>query len=90
MTAMYATSAEVQQDLTDLCSTVGITIENTAPALLYGTATEPRVALSQLRDALAATIYRERSVRTGDEESYLTVLDAIERTTTIKIRRNLT
>ena len=89
MTAMYATSAEVQQDLTDLCSTVGITIESTAPALMYGTAAEPRTALSQLRDALGTTIYRERNIRTGNEESYLTVADAIDRTITIKIRRNL-
>lgn len=89
MTAMYATSAEVQQDLTDLCSTVGITIENTAAALLYGTTAEPRAALTRLRDALASTIYRERTLRTGDEESFLTVLDAIDRTVTIKIRRTL-
>lgn len=89
MTAMYTTSAETQQNLTDLCSSSGITIETTAPALLYGTATEPRAALTRLREELATTVFRIRTVCAGGEESFVTVLDAIDRTTTIKIRRNL-
>lgn len=89
MTAMYATTAEVQQNLTDLCSSSGITIGNTAPALLYGTAADPRAALALLRNELSMTVFRERTACAGDEESYVTVLDAVDRTTTIKIRRNL-
>lgn len=87
MTSMYATSAEVQQELSELCATVGITIEDSAPALLYATAADPRTALAQLRTALKATIYRERTATDGAEESFVTVLDGIDRTITIKIRR---
>ncbi|AHD24255.1 hypothetical protein Y013_25110 (plasmid) [Rhodococcus pyridinivorans SB3094] len=90
MTSMYATRTQVQQELSNLCAKVGVTTEGTAPALLNTTAADPRAALAQLRDALKATIYRERTAADGAEESFITVLDAIDRTVTIKIRRPLT
>ncbi|MGV9750793.1 hypothetical protein [Nocardia farcinica] len=34
-------------------------------------------------------MFRERAVRSGAEETYITVLDPIDRTVTIKIRRVL-
>ncbi|MFF0492593.1 hypothetical protein ACFYTQ_26485 [Nocardia sp. NPDC004068] len=89
MASMYATKAEVQQELSSVCARVGIAVEATDSALLYTTATDPRTALKELRSALDATIFRVRTTSIGAEESWITVLDAIDRPMTIKIRRQL-
>ncbi|VFA92979.1 Uncharacterised protein [Nocardia farcinica] len=59
------------------------------PAVLYAHADDPRAAADALRERLRRSVFRERAVRSGAEETYITVLDPIDRTVTIKIRRVL-
>ncbi|OXR42312.1 hypothetical protein B7C42_05511 [Nocardia cerradoensis] len=88
MTVVYATNDEVRQDLSHICASVDIEVEDSAGTLIYGVAADSRKALAQLRTALGP-IYRIRTARAGDEESWITFLDTIDRSFTVKIRRQL-
>jgi len=85
---MYPSNQEVRDELSALCTASGVKIEDSTTTMLYGVSDSPRSSLETLRELLRTTIFRERSANTGDQEAYVTVLDAIDRTVTIKIRRS--
>ena len=88
MTVAYASNDEVRQELSQICASVDIDVEDSAGTMIYGVAVDSRKALAQLRMALEPS-YRIRTARAGDEESWITFLDTIDRSFTVKIRRQL-
>ena len=88
MTVIYETNDQVRQALSEICANAGIVVKDSAETLIYGVARDSREALERLHTALQST-YRIRTSRAGDEESWITFLDSIDRSFTIKIRRQL-
>lgn len=86
---MYPSNQQVRDELSALCTASGVKVEDSTTTMLYGVSDDPRSSLTALRELLHKTVFRERSASPGDQEAYVTVLDTIDRTVTIKIRRNL-
>lgn len=86
---MYPSNQEVRDELSALCMESGVKVEDSTTTMLYGVSEDPRTSLGNLREMLRKTVFRERSAGVGDQEAYITVLDTIDRTVTIKIRRTL-
>ncbi|MBF6393805.1 hypothetical protein IU443_28155 [Nocardia farcinica] len=86
---MYPSLEEVRAELTGLAAECGVTVAESSPSVLYAHADDPRAAAAALRERLRRSVFRERAVRSGDEETFITVLDPIDRTVTIKVRRVL-
>lgn len=89
MVGIYSSSQQVREELAALCKACDAVVEDSTSNLLYATAAEPRRVLKELRIKLQQTPFRESSVQIGDQESFITLLDTIDRSFTVKIRRML-
>ncbi|MFI6958686.1 hypothetical protein ACIBJI_35125 [Nocardia sp. NPDC050408] len=89
MAGMYASNQQVRDELIAHCKASGAVIEDSTPAMIYASSADPRRTITDLRNTLADTLFRERTAHDGDQEAFITVLDAIDRTITVKVRRGL-
>lgn len=85
---MYPSNEQVQGELSELLRASGAEVHRVGVNEVDSSSPDPGRAIQQFRERLTNTVFRERSEpRITDTESQLTVLDLIDRTISVTVRR---